>query len=171
LSTLRVLAARADGECSESPRRAPALQAAVAPGECFRVEFDLHRPAHLLVLNHAVDGAFTRLSQGGCSPLFGSDAWTKPRRDLRIQRQGDAGFPWAGRPGVESIYAIAVTDAEAARELAQHAQVLPDDCAANPGERPTVDRQRAWLAQLDSLLDRHGSSVDWQAVRVRHVQP
>lgn len=169
LSKLRVLAARAADGCSESSDRAP--PAAVAPDECFLVEFDLHQAAHLLVLNHAVDGALTRLSQGGCSPLLGSDAWTVARRNLRIQRQGGIGFPWAGRPGVESIYAIAVTDPEAARELVRHAHVLPDDCAANPGERPPADRQGAWLAQLDSLIDRHASSVDWQAVRVRHAQP
>lgn len=171
LSALRVLAARATDGCAHSTHRSLARQAAVAHGECFLVEFDLHRPAHLLVLNYAVDGALTRLSQGGCNPLRGSDAWTVPRRNLRIQRQGSAGFPWAGQPGIEGIYAIAVTDAAAARELVRHAYSLPDDCTANPGEGTPARHQRAWLAQLDTLLERHGDSVDWQAVRVRHAQP
>lgn len=171
LSKLRVLKTRDAGGCVDAVYDALAPHDAVGRGDCFLVEFDLYEPAHVLVINHAVDGTLTRLSQGGCPS---EDSYPKrwvPRRHVRIAKQEAGGFRWAGRPGIESVYALAVTDAEVAQELAMHANYLPDGCAVNPGNSANAKHYRAWLAQLDRLIDRSGSRIDWQAVRIRHGGP
>ncbi len=170
LSKLRVLKTRDADGCVDAVYDALAPHDAVGRGECFLVEFDLYRPAHVLVLSHAVDGTLTRLPQDGCvSENSYRQRWV-PRRRVRIAKRNGAGFRWAGRPGIESVYALAVTDADVAQELAKHVDRLPDGCALNTSNSANAGHYRPWLAQLDRLIDRSGRGVDWQAVRVRHAE-
>ncbi len=171
LSKLRVVTALDMAGCVDEGRKAHAPLAAVDPDECFWIEFDLHRPAHVLVLRHTVDGALTRLSPWGCPSSAGFPQPLVPRHKLRVAGEGGRGFLWAGRSGIESVYAIAATNVEAAWELADHVDTLPDGCAGNAYGVSRAEDYRQWLARLDTLIDRGGDEVDWQAVRVRHAQP
>lgn len=171
LSKLRVLKTRDADGCVDGVFDALVPHDAVRRGECFLVEFDLYRPAHVLVLSHAVDGTLTRLPQDGCVSKDSYPQRWIPRRSVRIATRNGAGFRWAGQPGIESVYALAVTDADVAQELAKHVNRLPDGCAMNSGNSANAGHYRPWLAQLDRLIDRSGGRVDWQAVRVRHAEP
>jgi hypothetical protein len=171
LSKLRVLKTRDAESCVDEGYYPLAAHDAVGRGECFLVEFDLYRPAHVLVLSHAVDGTLTRLPQKGCATKDSYRQRWVPRHRVQIAKPNGDGFRWAGRPGIESVYALAVTDSDVARVLATHVNRLPDGCAVDSRNSANANHYRPWLAQLDRLIDRSGGRVDWQAVRVRHAEP
>lgn len=171
LSKLRVLTGRDSDGCRNGGYEALSPLDAVERGECFWVEFDLYQPAHVLVLSHAVDGTLMRLSHSGCPSPAGSGQRLLPRHKVRIAGQRGSGFRWAGRPGIESVYAIAITDTEVAKKLAAYVHELPDGCAAKTGSIARAERYQTWLAQLDRLMVHAGGSVAWQGVRVRHAKP
>lgn len=171
LSKLRVLTALETRGCAGGGVHTLSSHETLGRGECFQIEFDLYQPAHLFVLNHAVNGSLTRMHPSGCQAQ--TEAWQQlvPRHSVRIAGQGSSTFRWARQPGIESVYAIAVKDSGIARELALHLNDLPDGCALPGGNSAPAEQYQAWLTQLDMLLDRYSGSVDWQAVRVRHAQP
>ncbi len=171
LSKLRVLKTRDADGCADGGLDPLAAHDAVQRGECFIVEFDLYRPAHVLLLSHAVNGTLTRLPPEGCGSADDSHQRWLPRRLVRITGKNGDGFRWAGRPGIESLYAVAVTDADAVRELVTLLNRLPNGCTSHAGHGAEVKPVRPWLAKLDRLIDRSEGRVDWQAVRVRHAEP
>ena len=76
---------------------------------------------------------------------------------------------WLVAPGVDTYYAIAVTDARAARQFANHLDDLPLRC--NNGLRPglTNNALHRWLDEFAMLAARHAGHVDWRAIEVKDV--
>ena len=171
VSKLRVQTGSNSTGCAGGFIRTLSAHEAIGSGECFQVEFDLSQPAYVFVLNHRVNGSLTRLPPHVCGEQTDTPQQLMPRHSVRIAGQGSSVFQWARRPGVESVYAIAVTDPNIAQELAMHMNDLPDGCAMLSSNTKTAERYHKWLAQLDRLVDRYPGSVDWQAVRVRHAEP
>ena len=76
---------------------------------------------------------------------------------------------WFVSPGAETYYAIAVTDARAARRLANHLDKLPMRCT---GAVRIGLKDRAlnnWLDEFALLAERSPQQVDWRAIEVRDV--
>lgn len=171
VSKLRVQTGSETTGCADGFNRTLSAYEAIGRGECFQVEFDLYQPAYVFVLNHTVNGSLTRLQPHVCGERTDELQQLVPRHSVRIAGKQSSVFRWASRPGIESVYAIAVKDPDVAREFALHMKDLPDGCALLGRKTAAAERHQRWLAQLDSLVERYPSSVDWQAVRVRHAEP
>ena len=169
LSPLSVLAAEVDSGCTFPVRTSTGSKRVIARGECFRVAFDLYRPAQVFVFDHAVDGTLRRLQPVDCRQTDTGNEWLAPRLSVLVPAAGSTAMQWAGRPGIESVYAIAATEPGVARSLAAHLDDLPAACARGRGWIVRAEEQQEWLAELDELMARHPGSIDWQAVRVRHA--
>jgi hypothetical protein len=76
---------------------------------------------------------------------------------------------WLVSPGVDTYYAFAVTDSRAARQFANHFDVLPVRC--NSGLRPGLKNNalQRWLDEFAMLAARHARHVDWRAIEVKDV--
>ena len=78
-------------------------------------------------------------------------------------------YEWLVEPDTETFYALAVTDAGTARQLANHIDRLPIRCgrAGRPGL--AGDELRHWLEEFALLAAHSAEFIDWRALRVRNV--
>lgn len=175
LEPLRVVEPRNRRACfkRKSSYRKAKLRTAdftVARGECFLLQTNAERDASVFLLNYQVMHGLVNLTGRRCgqSPWIdarGGEALQFPAtRDVRPSASA-----WQGQPGLESFYAIAVSDRNAARELSVHVQALPTRCALSPTQGLEGPELEAWLNGLRDITNRWQHAVDWQAVRVEHV--
>jgi hypothetical protein len=76
---------------------------------------------------------------------------------------------WLVSPGAETYYAIAVTDARAARRLANHLDKLPMRCTDAIRFGLKDGALNNWLDEFALLAARSPQQVDWRAIEVRDV--
>ena len=129
-------------------------------GDCFLLQTQAHRDASIFLLNYQVTHGLVSLSGARCGPS--STPWRSVRagQALRFPTRDDvrpSASAWQGRPGIESFYAIAVSDGNAARELSALVEALPVRCSLSAMQGLDGPDLQDWLGQLD-----------WQAVRVEH---
>ncbi|MFW2403696.1 MAG: hypothetical protein ACN4GT_02940 [Gammaproteobacteria bacterium] len=142
----------------------------VGRGECFLLQTRVDRDAAVFLLNYQVRHGLVRLTDSRCS-----NAPTRHRlsagQPLQFPGPGDArpsASAWQGQRGVESFYAVAVTDPALAREVGAVIGKLPARCSVSARDGLTGSQLDAWLQELGTLMERGRSSVDWQAVRIEH---
>lgn len=171
LSPLRLLAPRDPGLCASADpwhrgERRIAGSEPVPAGGCFAVELAARRDADVFLLDHRPDTALVRLLPDTCE-YPGRRVRLAAGETLRVPARGGGVAPRRGSSGMETFYVLATSDPAASQALAHHLQGLPDAC--EPAERgPHEEALDRWLRDLDRLMARHGTGVDWQAVRVRH---
>lgn len=143
----------------------------VARGECFLLQTRAGRDAAVFLLNYQVRHGLVRLSDSRCS-----NAPTRYRLNagepLQFPAPGDArpsASAWQGQRGIESFYAVAVTEPSLAREVGALIGRLPARCTLSARDGLTGSRLDDWLEDFGSLVERGSSSIDWQAVRIEHV--
>ena len=143
----------------------------IARGGGFWLQTRPDRDVSIFLLNYQVIHGLVSLAGRRCG---NSAAWLDARADKTLQFPTPAddrvsASAWQGHAGLESFYAIAVSDSRAARELAVLVEQLPTRCAlaATPGL--TGPALEAWLARLGSFTSRWQHALDWQAVRAEHV--
>jgi len=76
---------------------------------------------------------------------------------------------WLVSPGVDTYYAIAVSDARAARQFANHLDELPMRCNSSLRPGLTNNALHRWLDEFAMLAARHARHVDWRAIEVKDV--
>jgi hypothetical protein len=78
-------------------------------------------------------------------------------------------YDWLLEPDLDTYYAIAMTDARAARGIANHIDRLPLRCsdAVRPGLKGT--ELQAWLNEFAYLAARSSQHFDWRALQVKDV--
>jgi hypothetical protein len=138
---MRVVPAADEGICDTRKARG---------NQCAEVTFDLNEEAYLFVLA----SSNRRLSSSDCEsrPVIARPG----ERRYRVRVPPSASpLPDAG------VYAIAVTDPNAARDLAQH--IRTGVCS-----RP-MSGDAHWLEALDALLARHPGAIEWQAVHLANA--
>lgn len=78
-------------------------------------------------------------------------------------------YDWLVEPEVDTYYAVAMTDARAARGVANHIDSLPLKCgeAIRPGLEGAA--LKSWLDDFAMLAARSANSFDWRALEVRDI--
>ena len=144
--------------------------------DCFALQVQTTNDAVVFFLNHQLNNGLVRLADESC----------QQRTNARIARTGQhlqfalppdslptsawsAGADWALQPDLDTYYALAANDTQAARALAQHIEDLPKRCSGSvrPGLEGYALQQ--WLAKLKTIIDHWGPAIDWQTIRVKNV--
>jgi len=162
LSALRIAPPRSLADCS---RRS-----------CSLLQAEARADSIVFFLEHQANHGLVRLAGPEC----------RGRTSAHIARRGELlSFPiartttspqnwnpvddWQLAPGIDTYYAVAITDARLARRLANHLDRLPVRCgnALRPGLEG--DALRDWLGDFAMLTARDAAYVDWRAVEVRDM--
>lgn len=177
LSSIRVMTPRDRGLCrsSDAWRRGKRVLRStdpVYPGDCFAVEVDLWRSAHVFLLNYPVDGNLVRLLP----------ACDESDRRMRFVTAGDTfRFPVEGAAapalivqdgpsGLETFYVVAVIDVQAAIQVERHLRRLPTYCASAGQDSLAGLDLGTWLTELDQIMGRFDDDVAWRAAWVQHAR-
>ncbi|MFQ5634559.1 MAG: hypothetical protein ACE5G3_04410 [Gammaproteobacteria bacterium] len=177
LSPIRVFEPRQRRACyragsSRWKRQLVPADYTVGRGECFLLQTRAHRDASVLLLNYQVDRGLVRWPGSGCSAAS-KMIEVRAGQQLRFPAAGDArpsASAWQGREGLESFYAVAVGNREAALELEELIEAVPARCTVSAREGLSGTGLRDWLAAFAGFMDHWQGDVHWQAIRIRHVQ-
>ncbi|UCG71551.1 MAG: hypothetical protein JSV45_09795 [Chromatiales bacterium] len=174
LTPLRIVEPRKRRACNwrGSYRRAGLVTADhhIKRGDCFLLETRAERDASVFLLNYQVIHGLVTLA----GPRCGQTQWINARAGQPLhfptaQDVRQSASAWQGHPGLESFYAIAVSDPNAARELSAHVGQLPARCTLSAKQGLEGLELEAWLGGLRDITHRWQHALDWQAVRVEHV--
>ena len=78
-------------------------------------------------------------------------------------------YDWFVEPDVDTYYALAVTDARVARQIANHVDALPLRCTQSIRQGLESKALRAWLEEFAMIAADSAEHIDWRGVRVRNV--
>ena len=145
-------------------------------GSCSILETRARVDSIVFFLEHQANHGLVRLADTEC----------RRRTSARIARSGEnLRFPiartstqkrnwaetyeWQLDPELDTYYAVVVTDAGVARQIANHMDKLPLRCseALRPGLED--EELRDWLSDFAMLTARASQHVDWRAIAVRNV--
>jgi hypothetical protein len=176
ITPLRIVEPRQRRACynrsaSRQPQQLVSADFRVARGECFLLQTRAEGDVSVFLLNYQVIHGLVNLSGSRCSP---SPHWLDARagQALEFPSAGDvrpSASAWQGHAGLESFYAIAVSDPNAAREIGRYLDQLPARCSLSATQGLSGPPLQAWLAGLREITRRWPQAVDWQAVRIEHV--
>ena len=137
---------------------------------------DLRRDAFLFVLQQQASHGLVRLADAGCrdrtSPRVVTRGkplrWPLPGPIIANRSTQEIG-EWQISPGVDTYYAVAITDTRAARQFANLIDGLPARCSGSiqPGLKDNALHR--WLDEFAVLAARHSEHVDWRAIQVNDV--
>ncbi|HEY5643322.1 MAG TPA: hypothetical protein VIS31_10655 [Woeseiaceae bacterium] len=162
LGPLRVTPPRSVSECSRY--------------RCSMLQTEAMADAIVFFLEHQANHGLVRLGGMEC----------RSRTSARIARDGESlSFPvartstssrnwaaveeWRLEPEADTFYAVAVTDAGVARQLANHMDRLPLRCGASIRQGLEAERLRDWLDDFALLSARAAEHIDWRAIEVDDV--
>jgi hypothetical protein len=143
----------------------------VGRGECILLQMHADRDAVVFLLNYQVRHGLVRLSDSRCGREPMSFRLSAGER-LRFPNADDgrpSASAWTGQQGVESFYALAVSDPSLAREIGGLIGRLPKRCTLSASDGLKGAQLGDWLDDLDAIVDQGRHAVDWQAVRIQHV--
>jgi hypothetical protein len=141
ISTLQLYPAADEGVCDSRKARG---------NQCAEVGFELLTPAYLFVLS-----SYNRnLSSTSCESSLKEATAGERRFRVRVP-PSVSDLPDAG------VYAIAVSDRNAAKALSRH--IRTGVCS-----RPLA-RTDTWLSELDTLLATHPDHIQWRAIHLSHA--
>jgi len=144
--------------------------------KCSLLEASTHSDAVVFVLEHQLHLGLVRLGGDDC----------RDRTTARVVRRGDSlRFPiarfsadtgqaresddWLVTPGVDTYYAIAISDAKSARRIANHIDRLPIRCGAPSRLGLTGADLRNWLDDFAMLAAQSANHIDWRALQLKDV--
>ena len=132
--------------------------------------------AIVFFLEHQANHGLVRLSGEDC----------RKRTVARIARTGDTlNFPiaktttdrnnwtetyeWTIDAEMDTFFAVVATDADVARQLANHIDSLPLRCSTSlrPGLKNSALQE--WLTEFASITARSAEHIDWRAIQVRDI--
>ncbi len=174
VSGLRRLAPRDNDQCAE---RRPWVHgsrliedsAPVDAGDCFDLELVAHRPVTVFLFRARPDSGF--LPEGGLEcrgeALAGIELGTGQR--LRwTDGARERALGWMGRGGIETFYAVAISDSDGAARMRALTLELASGCQASRRTGMRSEPDREWIAELGRLLYDLDTRASWQALRLRH---
>jgi hypothetical protein len=152
-------------------------------GSCLAMEISLSKTAHVFLVGRSADGQLTELFPSECPAFKKIDALLRPGKLLRFPALSDPGqgiLELDDSPGMEKVYAIAITEQELANRfayrLAEHQGLCrPAKRIENTllvGSPGSSDRRiQHWQKYLDHLSDRYPEMVQWREILFWHDPP
>jgi hypothetical protein len=150
-------------------------------GSCLAVEMAVTTPAYVFLVGEDATGELTRLLPSNCPALSNSAVRLQPGQSFQFPSLSDprAGvLELDGSPGIEKIYAIAVTTPELAdrfadqiaafRGLCRPGREFPDMRPANRPPHPSA-RSQGWQNHLKQLSLANSGQLEWREFSFRHV--
>ncbi len=151
-----------------------------SPADCFwpcsMLQARANADAIVFFLEHQSNHGLVRLSGGSC----------RKRTVARVARDGDVlsipiartttdrnnwteTLEWELDAKVDTFFAVAATNANVARGLANHIDSLPTRCskAMRPGLKDAALQE--WLTEFASITARSAEHIDWRAIQVRDI--
>jgi hypothetical protein len=156
------------------------IAAPLSSAECFwpcsMLQTRANTDAIVFFLEHQANHGLVRLSGEDC----------RKRTVARIARTGDTlNFPiaktttdrnnwtetyeWTIDAELDTFFAVVATDADVARQLANHIDSLPLRCSTSlrPGLKNSALQE--WLTEFASITARSAEHIDWRAIQVRDI--
>lgn len=132
--------------------------------------------AIVFLLAHQANHGLVRLADAECrSRTAARVARSDESLMLRIpgtlqgNRHATETYDWFVEPDVDTYYALAVTDAQVARRIANHIDTLPLRCTQSIRQGLEGQDLRDWLEEFAMITARSAEHVDWRGVRVRNI--
>lgn len=176
LGPLRVVAAKYERQCRGAQPLYRTSSQWSHQRQCSLLEAKSHADAVVFVIEHQPQMGLVRVGGETC----------RARTTARIVRGGEPlQFPiarfetssgqarptdqWLIAPSVDTFYAIAISNATAARQFANHIDKLPQRCGTSSRPGLTGHALRRWMDDFASLAARTADNIDWRALELKSV--
>jgi len=157
-------------------RIAAPLSSAECVWPCSMLQARANTDAIVFFLEHQAHHGLVRLAGEDC----------RKRTVARIARTGDTlNFPiaktstdrnnwseaheWTVESDTDTFFAVAATDADVARLIANHIDGLPIRCSTSMRPGLKGAELKTWLTEFASITARSREHIDWRAIQVRDI--
>jgi hypothetical protein len=152
-------------------------------GGCLSLEITLSTPAYVFLVGQNADGDLTRVYPSACSPYMGLEALRPSEKVLRFPPISD---PQVGvleldnSPGMERVYAVAITAPDLANRFASRLEAIDGLCRPGRGFSDVsltsnaghpYERVQRWQTYLNLLSARYPEMMQWREIRFWHDPP
>lgn len=127
---------------------------------CPLLELSVEQADQVFVFVHGSKDGISRLSSGSCANSNEATANTAAKRSYLFPAGRFSNADWP------TIYAIAVSGSDLARQFTGLLQVLPDACGNATGMRADHNGMDQWLGKLDRLIATSSEHAVWTARRI-----
>ena len=152
-------------------------------GGCLAVEMRLSFPAYIFLVGQDPSGDLTRMFPSNCPDFQTIDAFIESGKRFQFPplfERGARVLVLAGTPGMERVYAIAITASDLANRfkdqieelqgLCQPGRSFPDTLLAG-GSDPSHELINRWQRYLKHLAAQYPEKVQWREFRFWHDRP
>ncbi|MGD8990680.1 MAG: DUF4384 domain-containing protein [Desulfobacterales bacterium] len=152
-------------------------------GGCLAVEIRLSSPAYIFLVGQDPEGNLTRMFPSSCPDFQTIDAFIEPAKRFQFPPLFDRRarvLELEGTPGLESVYAIAITAPDLATQfgyqlnelkgLCQSGKSFPEMLLAGGGWQ-SHERTNRWQRYLKRLAAQYPEKVQWKEFRFWHDRP
>jgi hypothetical protein len=149
-------------------------------GSCLGVEMRLSSPAHIFIVAQDTAGNLTRMFPSSCPDFHNIDRYILPTRPFQFPPAGGPGagvLELEGLPGMERLYAIAITSGGVAdrfgyqlgelQGLCQSGSSFPEKISAGDSRQPG-ERIYLWRRYISQFAARYPEKVHWREFRFWH---
>jgi hypothetical protein len=152
-------------------------------GGCLAVEISLSKTAHVFLVGRNADGELTELFPSECPAFKKIDALLRPGKRLRFPALSDPGqgiLELDDSPGMEKVYAIAITEKYLANRFAYRLAGHRGLCRPAKSFESMLSvgspigsdgRIQHWQKYLNHLSDRYPEMVAWREILFWHDPP
>jgi hypothetical protein len=152
----------------------------ISSGSCLAVEMSLLTPAYVFLVSQDAMGDLTRMFPSDCHSLRNSDALLYAGKLFQLPSlagQSTSVLELGGSPGMESVYAIAITTPDLAGRFATRLDEIQGLC--RPGKkfpnklitgyiRHSHERIQHWQNYLYRLSTNNPGTIQWREIRFWH---
>ena len=152
-------------------------------GGCLAVEMRLSSPAYVFLVGQDPTGDLTRMFPSNCPDFQSIDAFIESGKRFQFPPLFDRRarvLELEGTPGLERVYAIAITSSDLAnqfghqldelRGLCQSGRSFPETLSVGGGG-PSHERINRWQRYLKRLATQYPEKVQWEEFRFWHDRP
>ena len=152
-------------------------------GSCLALEIRLSQAAYVFLVGQSADGELTELFPSECPPYKEIETRLRPGKLLRfppLSQPGQGNLALDDSPGMETAYAIAITDKDLANRFADRLAVYPGLCRPPKGYVSMLPvgtpirsdgRIQHWQKYLTQLSGLYPKMVDWREIIFWHDPP